>query len=156
MFTVCYNPNQNTPNVKKVAVKNLKRPCWKRSEIRMGSQGFLLLMELIMMARLQNITNLLWADQWQTTVMFCGLVIIMKNYNFINSRRPWLPILISHLFQYDLFILAASYGSVGEYIVIVSKNFATRFSARRHALKRNSLYWAVVYPIYRCFIYTEF
>ena len=28
--------------------------------------------------------------------MFCGLVIIIKNF---NSRRPWPPILISHLFK---------------------------------------------------------
>ena len=32
--------------------------------------------------------------------MFCGLVI---NFNFINSRRPWLPNLISHLFHPGLF-----------------------------------------------------
>ena len=38
------------------------------------------------------------------TIMFCGLVIIMKNLNSINSRRPWPPILISHLFQHSLFL----------------------------------------------------
>ena len=36
--------------------------------------------------------------------MFCGLVIIIKNLNSINSRRPWPPILISHLFQHGLFL----------------------------------------------------
>ena len=35
--------------------------------------------------------------------MFCNLVIIIKNFNFINSRRPWPPNLISHLFHPDLF-----------------------------------------------------
>ena len=66
----------------------------------MGGQGLLLLMELkvlIMMTRLQNITR-------QATVMFCGLVIIIKTFNSINSRRPWPPILISHLFQHGLFL----------------------------------------------------
>ena len=38
----------------------------------------------------------------QATVMFCDLVII-KNFDSINSRRPWPPILISHLFQHGLF-----------------------------------------------------
>ena len=77
-----------------------KRPCWKRCEIKMGGQGLLLLMELkvlIMMTRLQNITR-------QSTVMFCVLVIIIKTFNSINSRRPWPPILISHLFQHGLFL----------------------------------------------------
>ena len=36
--------------------------------------------------------------------MFCGLVIIIKNFNFTNSRRPWLPNLISHLFILAFFI----------------------------------------------------
>ena len=66
----------------------------------MGGQGLLLLMELkvlIMMTRPQNITR-------QVTVMFCGLVIIIKAFNSINSRRPWPPILISHLFQHGLFL----------------------------------------------------
>ena len=66
----------------------------------MGGQGFLLLMELkvlIMMTRPQNITR-------QATVMFCGLVIIIKTFNSINSRKPWPPILISHLFQHGLFL----------------------------------------------------
>ena len=31
--------------------------------------------------------------QWQATVMFCGLVIIIKTFNFITSRRPRMPIL---------------------------------------------------------------
>ena len=34
--------------------------------------------------------------------MFCGLVIIIKNFNFINSRS-WLPNSISHLFHPGLF-----------------------------------------------------
>ena len=93
----------------------------------MGGQGLLLLMEfkfLIMMTRLQNITvayskpatvmfcglviiikNLNSINsRMQATVMFCGLVIIIKNFNSINSRRPWPPILISHLFQHSLFL----------------------------------------------------
>ena len=77
-----------------------KRPCLKRCEIKMGGQGLLLLMELkvlIMMIRPQNITR-------QATVMFCGLVIIIKTFNSINSRRPWPPILISHLFKHGLFL----------------------------------------------------
>ena len=52
-------PNQNTPGIKTLQPRILKRPCWKRSEIKMGGQGLLLLMELkflIMTARLQNIT----------------------------------------------------------------------------------------------------
>ena len=36
---------------------------------------------------------------------FCGLVIIIKNFNFINSRRPWPPNLISHLFHPGLLVL---------------------------------------------------
>ena len=77
-----------------------KRPCLKRCEIKMGGQGLLLLMELkvlIMMTRLQNITV-------ACLVMFCGLVIIIKTFNSINSRRPWPPILISHLFKHGLFL----------------------------------------------------
>ena len=37
--------------------------------------------------------------------MFCSLqvVIIIKNFNFINSRRPWPPNLILHLFHPGLF-----------------------------------------------------
>ena len=34
---------------------------------------------------------------------FCGLVIIIKNFNFINSRRPWPPNLISDLFHPGFF-----------------------------------------------------
>ena len=37
--------------------------------------------------------------------MFCGLVIIIKNFNFINSRRHWLPNLILHLFHPGLLVL---------------------------------------------------
>ena len=40
-------------------------------------------------------------SSWQATVKFCGLVIIIKIFS-INSRRPWPPILISHLFQHGL------------------------------------------------------
>ena len=50
------NPNQNTPSVKQVAAKSLKRLC---CDIKMGSQGLLLLMELkflTMMTRPQNVT----------------------------------------------------------------------------------------------------
>ena len=35
--------------------------------------------------------------------MFCGFVIIIKNFNFINSRRPSPPNLISHLFHPSFF-----------------------------------------------------
>ena len=76
----------------------------------MGGQGLLLLMELKalkMMTRPQNITR-------QATVMFCDLVISIKTFNSINSRRPWPPILISHLFQHGLFkFLAATFFTPG-------------------------------------------
>ena len=40
--------------------------------------------------------------------MFCGLVIIIKNFNSI--WRPWSPILISQLFQHGFFrFLAAAF-----------------------------------------------
>ena len=48
----------NHPWCKIVMAKNLKGPCWKRCEIKMGGQGLLLLIEskfLIMMTRPQNI-----------------------------------------------------------------------------------------------------
>ena len=74
----------------------------------MGSQGLLLLMEvkfLIMMTRWQNILlpATITLSSWQATVMFCGLLISIKNFNSINSRRLWLPIFITHLFQHGLF-----------------------------------------------------
>ena len=52
-----YNLNQNTPGVKKEQPR-VKRPCWKRYEIKMSSQGVLLLIGLkilIIMTSLQNI-----------------------------------------------------------------------------------------------------
>ena len=35
--------------------------------------------------------------------MFYGLVIIIKHFNFSNSKGPWLPNLISHLLHPGLF-----------------------------------------------------
>ena len=35
--------------------------------------------------------------------VFCGLVIIIKTFNFINSRRCWPSNSISHLFHPGLF-----------------------------------------------------
>ena len=66
------------PWCKKVAAKNLKRPCWKRYEIKMDGQGLLLLMELkflIMMTRPQNITV-------HTT-------ITSGNSNFLQPGHNW-------------------------------------------------------------------
>ena len=48
---------------------------------------------------------LITLSSWQATVMICGLVIIMKNLNSINNSRPWLSILISHLFQHGFFYI---------------------------------------------------
>ena len=56
---------------------------------------------LIMMTRLQNIT---------VATLLAGNSNVLRpghhyqNLNSINSRRPWLPILISHLFQHSLFL----------------------------------------------------
>ena len=50
-----------------------------------------------------------------------------------------------------LVILAASSGSVGEYIVIVSKKFSARFLARRHVPKCNSQYIVLGSRIHRSF-----
>ena len=71
----------------------------KRCEIKRGSKGLLLLMKfkfLIwwLLTRLQNTVLCL--------SMFCRLVIIIKNLNSINSKRLWLPLLISHVFQLSL------------------------------------------------------
>ena len=63
-------------------VKNLKKAKLKRCEIKMGP-GRLLTMKL----------------QWQATIMFCDLVIIIKNFNSTNSWRPWPPILVLHFFS---------------------------------------------------------
>ena len=41
--------------------------------------------------------------------MFCGLVIIIKNFNFINSRRPWPPNSFSYLFHPGLFLVLGHY-----------------------------------------------
>ena len=53
------------------------------------------------MTRPQNITV---ATLLAGNSNVCGLVIIIKNLNSINSRRPWPPLLISHLFQHGLFL----------------------------------------------------
>ena len=37
--------------------------------------------------------------------MFCGLVIIIKNLNSINIRRPWPPLLISHFSAWPFLVL---------------------------------------------------
>ena len=78
--------------LKKVVAKNLKRPGWKRSEIKLNSQGLLLLMKLkCLMTRPQNIFSL---------ERFTALSSLSKIlFSSINSRRPWLPNLISHLFH---------------------------------------------------------
>ena len=82
------------PWCKKCSGQELKRLGWKRCEAK---ASYILLMKLkflIMMTRPQNVLFLR---------MFCGLVIIIKIFNFINSRRPWPPNLISHLFHPSLF-----------------------------------------------------
>ena len=85
----------------------------------MGGQGLLLLIKLNffkMMIRLQNITVgcQLQSYSWQATVMFCRTVIILINFNSINNRRPWPPILILHFVQYGFFkFLAANFFTSG-------------------------------------------
>ena len=39
--------------------------------------------------------------------MFFSLRRFCKKFNFINSRRPWSPNLISHPFHPDLFLVLA-------------------------------------------------
>ena len=76
---------------------------------QIGQQGLLLLMKfkfLIMMTRPQNVLFLSVALSSLSKILislrtFCGLVIIIKKFNFINSRRSWPPNSI-HIF----FILA--------------------------------------------------
>ena len=53
--------------------------------------------------------------------MFCGLVIIIKNFNSVNSRRCWPPILISHFFSMAFFkFLATTFSYQGWDIVSFS------------------------------------
>ena len=47
--------------------------------------------------------------------MFCGLVIIIKTFNSINSRRPLLPILISHFFSMAFLILGHNFFTPGAF-----------------------------------------
>ena len=85
----------------------------------MGGQGLLLLMELKLMTRPLNITV--------ACHLFCSLVIVIKNF---NSRRPWPPILISHLFQHGLFrLLAATFlHQIGIKYVTFTNGFSSRCS----------------------------
>ena len=65
----------------------------------LGAQGILMLMRskfLIKMTRLQNIFL-------PEITIFCSEVMMIRSFNPIKSRRPWLPILISHLFQQGTF-----------------------------------------------------
>ena len=68
----------------------------------MGSQSLLLSMDLkflIMMTRLQTLLLLttIISSNLQTTVMFCGLVIFIKNFNFINGGG------LGHPFWFHIF-----------------------------------------------------
>ena len=53
---------------------------------------------LIMMTRWQNILR--------EKECFAAFVIIIKNFNFINSRRPWLP---NHIFFILAFLVLGHY-----------------------------------------------
>ena len=122
-----------------------KKALFKRCEIKIGSQGLLLLIGLkvlVMMTSLQNLFWLLkaswcWWDQtfwkrWPGSKMLNSLVIFIKNFDPrrpwapkitifcsevimtrtfkpIKSRRPWLPILISHLFNKVVLVLGHSF-----------------------------------------------
>ena len=98
---------------KKVVAKNLKKTMlkkmgnqngWSRPPSVDGIPGRKTL--LLPANYLAGNSNVLWPGHhytWQATVMFCGLVIIIKNFISINSRRPWLSKLISHLFQHGFF-----------------------------------------------------
>ena len=74
----------------------------KRCEIELDGQGLLLLIKLIfliMMTRLQNILR------EKECLRPCHHY---QKFNFINSRRPWPPNLISHLFHPGLFYFLAA------------------------------------------------
>ena len=80
-----------------------------------SSQGFLLLIEfkfLIMTTSALNIER--------KRAMLCGLVIIIKNLNSINSRRPWLPLLILHLFTRAFLILSCYFFTPRVFLVVIS------------------------------------
>ena len=66
--------------------------------------------------------------------MFCGLVIIIKNFNFINSRRPWPPNLISHLFHPGLFSSWPLLFYIRGVLVEISLLFLVIFSLNDHEL----------------------
>ena len=66
--------------------------------------------------------------------MFCGLVIIIKNFNSINSRRPWPPNLISHLFHPGLLVLGHYFFYTRGVLVEISLLFLVVFSLNDHDL----------------------
>ena len=96
-----------------------------------GAQGLLMLMGskfLIKITRPQNIAhlNVLWSDnlhqkfwshQHQETLSTWNSNILQwghdQNFNPIKHRRPWLPILISYLFQQGLLALGHSFFTPG-------------------------------------------
>ena len=45
--------------------------------------------------------------------MFCSLVIIIKKFNSINSRKPWPPILISYLFSMAFLVSGSNFFTAG-------------------------------------------
>ena len=59
----------------------------KRYEIKLDSQGLLLLIKLKIFDNDDKATK--HSERKRT---FCGLVIIIKNFDFTSSRRPWRPI----------------------------------------------------------------
>ena len=85
---------------------------------KMDDQGLklLLLIELkflIMMTRLQNITV---AYQLLEVIVAGNSNVLQPGHHYqkFYSKRPWLPILISHLFQHGLFrFLAATHFALG-------------------------------------------
>ena len=97
--------------------------------IKLGGQGLLLLMKskfLIIMTRPQTFFSLR---------MFCSFVIIIKNFNFINSsRRPWLPNLISHLFHPGLFSSWPLLSYTRDVLVEISLLFLVAFPLNDHDL----------------------
>ena len=71
---------------------------------KINANKFTVLLEyidLLMVPNLFSVMHIMLALSRKTFFslrMFHGLVIIIKNFTFINSRRPWLPNSISHLF----------------------------------------------------------
>ena len=82
------------------AEKHVKQNGWPRSPAVDGIKF------LIMMTRPQNITVACQLLKVSGNVLQPGHHY--QNFNSINSRRPWLPILISHLFQHGFLRLLAT------------------------------------------------